>query len=115
MARFSQVASSASLAGLGRSAAATTAAAYARSPYISKLESIASSAVRAADRVGASLIVSGQAATHSGVRTMKRTVVLSSTITNVLVSDQPLHPCAVPYTPSLHLVRCSPCQVRYLT
>ncbi|PNW82489.1 hypothetical protein CHLRE_06g280950v5 [Chlamydomonas reinhardtii] len=63
MARFSQVASAGSLAGLGlgRSAAATSA--YQRAPYISKLESIASSAVRAADRVGASLIV---VYTHTG-------------------------------------------------
>lgn len=58
-----QVASAGSLAGLGlgRSAAATSA--YQRAPYISKLESIASSAVRAADRVGASLIV---VYTHTG-------------------------------------------------
>ncbi|KAG2492389.1 hypothetical protein HYH03_009335 [Edaphochlamys debaryana] len=63
MARFSQVASGTSLAGMGYGHAATSGAAYNRSPYISKLESIASSAVRAADRVGASLIV---VYTHTG-------------------------------------------------
>ncbi|KXZ44880.1 hypothetical protein GPECTOR_61g833 [Gonium pectorale] len=64
MARFSQVASTGSLAGLGYGRAGmASGAAYHRSPYISKLESIASSAVRAADRVGASLIV---VYTHTG-------------------------------------------------
>ncbi|GLC77052.1 hypothetical protein PLESTF_001878200 [Pleodorina starrii] len=63
MARFSQVASTGSLAGMGFGRADLAGAAYQRAPYISKLESIASSAVRAADRVGASLIV---VYTHTG-------------------------------------------------
>ncbi|KAG1667784.1 hypothetical protein FOA52_010821 [Chlamydomonas sp. UWO 241] len=57
MATFSQVASNGDMAGDAQ------AGAYKNTPYLSKLESIASSAVRAADKVRASLIV---VYTHTG-------------------------------------------------
>mmetsp|Transcript_33774 Transcript_33774/g.60980 ORF Transcript_33774/g.60980 Transcript_33774/m.60980 type:complete len:646 (-) Transcript_33774:934-2871(-) len=58
MAKFSQVASSSSLNALAAGRVPNV-----RSPYLTKLESIASSAVRAADKVAASLIV---VYTHTG-------------------------------------------------
>ncbi|GIL75743.1 hypothetical protein Vretimale_15284 [Volvox reticuliferus] len=90
MARFSQVASTGSLAGLGYGRQDVTGAAYHRAPYISKLESIASSAVRAADRVGASLIV---VYTHTGktaqlVAKYRPNMPILTLVVPHLVSDQ---------------------------
>lgn len=50
--------------GMGMSKSDSSSRLYHGSPYLSKLESISSSAVRAADKVGASLIV---VYTHTGV------------------------------------------------
>ena len=52
---------------MGMSKSDSSSRLYHGSPYLSKLESISSAAVRAADKVGASLIV---VYTHTGDRSM---------------------------------------------